>query len=308
MRVLVTGAGGMVGRNLLAHAGAARYAVLAPRQGELDLSDQAATHAYLERERPEAIVHMAAVVGGIQANIDEPVRFLTTNTRMALNLFLSARELGISRILNLTSSCMYPRNVEEPLTTDRLLSAPLEPTNEGYALGKIISWKLLEYMVREDRSLAYKTILPCNLYGKFDHYVPRKAHLVPAAIMKVVDAHERGLGEIEIWGDGTARREFMFADDLADFIWWALPRLEELPSPLNVGLGRDWTVTEYYEQVAGLVGYQGRFVYDTSKPSGMTRKLLNVDQVNDLGWSAPTSLESGLRQSIEYYRRTKAQA
>jgi GDP-L-fucose synthase len=245
---------------------------------------------------------MAAVVGGIQANIDEPVRFLVANTEMALSLFQMARELGINRILNLTSSCMYPRNVSGMLTTDLLLTAPLEPTNEGYAIGKILSWKLLDYMARETPSLVYKTILPCNLYGIYDHFDPVKSHLVPAAVMKVVNAHRAGTPEVLIWGDGTARREFMFASDLADFIWWALPQLDRLPTPLNVGLGRDWTVREYYEKIAELIGYRGHFVYDTTKPAGMTRKLLDVSKVNALGWQAPTSLESGLAQTIAQYK------
>lgn len=302
MRVLVTGSGGMVGRNLLEHPAATRFEIDAPSSTTLDLRDQSSVERYLRASRPDVIVHMAAVVGGIQANIDEPVRFLANNTQMALSLFQAAREVGVNRILNLTSSCMYPRNVEGKLTTDLLLTAPLEPTNEGYAIGKILSWKLLEYMVREDATLAYKTILPCNLYGPYDHFNSRKAHLVPAAIMKVIAAHESGAAEVEIWGDGTARREFMFARDLADFIWWAVPQLDALPSPLNVGLGQDWTVTEYYEAIARIVGYQGKFRYDTSKPAGMSRKLLDVDQVNALGWTAPTSLEDGLRQTIDFYR------
>jgi nucleoside-diphosphate-sugar epimerase len=305
MRLLITGARGMVGRNLTAHHGAADYDLLTPGSAELDLRDPIATMAYLRTHRPDGIIHMAAVVGGIQANIDEPVRFLTANTEMALTLFTAARQLGISRILNVASSCMYPRNVQGTLTTDLLLSAPLEPTNEGYALSKIFSWKLLEYMNREDPTLIYRTILPCNLYGLYDHFDPRKSHLVPAAIMKVVTAHECGLGTVEIWGDGTARREFMFAADLADFIWWAMGRLETLPSPLNVGLGQDWSVREYYEAIAELVGYRRQFVYDPAKPAGMARKLLDVTELHGLGWTAPTALRDGLSQTIAYYREAR---
>lgn len=308
MKILVTGANGMVGRNLTAHAGAAAHDLLTPGSRELDVRDRADVSRYLARHQPEAIIHMAAVVGGIQANIDEPVRFLVANTEMALSLFQVAREAGVTRILNVTSSCMYPRNISGVLTKDLLLSAPLEPTNEGYALGKIVSWKLLEYMTREDSSLVYRTILPCNLYGLFDHFDPRKSHLVPAAIMKVVDAAAHGRDTVDIWGDGTARREFMFAADLADFIWWAIPRLDALPTALNVGLGQDWSVREYYEEIADLVGWRGSFNYDPSKPAGMARKLLDVSEVHALGWRAPTSLREGLQRTIEHYRAVQPSA
>lgn len=305
MKVLVTGANGMVGRNLMAHPSNAGFSVLAPSSATLNIQSRASVREYLEDHKPDVIVHLAAVVGGIQANIDEPVRFLVANTEMALNLFQEARATGVKRVLNVTSSCMYPRNISGVLTKDLLLAAPLEPTNEGYALGKILSWKLLEYMSREEPSLIYRTILPCNLYGLHDHFDPRKSHLVPAAIMKVVEAKEQGLNQVQIWGDGTARREFMFAADLANFIWWALPRLEELPTALNVGLGQDWSVREYYEQVADLVGWDGQFVYDATKPAGMARKLLDVSEVNSLGWHAPTSLRDGLMATIQHYQATR---
>lgn len=301
MKVLVTGAHGMVGRNLIADPGAQAYEILSPRSSELDLRDLVGTSAYLATHRPDAIVHLAAVVGGIQANIDEPVRFLVANTEMALSLFQAARENGVTRLLNVTSSCMYPRNMEGTLSTDMLLTAPLEPTNEGYALGKILSWKLLEYMSKEDRSLLYRTILPCNLFGLYDHFDPRKSHLVPAAIMKIVDAVEKRAPEVSVWGTGQVRREFMFAADLAHFIWWALPQLDRLPSALNVGLGTDWTVQEYYQKIAELLGYEGRLIYDYSKPEGMTRKLLDVSEITARGWRAPTSLEEGLQRTIDHY-------
>ena len=306
MKLLVTGGGGMVGRNVLGHPGMAAYELLAPGSRELDLRDPVATGAYLDQHRPDAIIHLAAIVGGIQANIDEPVRFLAANSLMALSLFEQARRLGIKTILNIASSCMYPRNIENTLTTDLILTAPLEPTNEGYALSKIMGAKLLEYMVREDSSLHYRTILPCNLYGLYDHFDLRKSHLVPAAIMKMVDAVDTGARDVSVWGDGTARREFMFATDLADFIIWALPRLSSLPLYLNVGLGRDWSVRDYYETIAKIVGFDGQLVFDPTKPAGMKRKLLNVDDVHRLGWRAATSLEHGLAQTIAHYRAIKA--
>lgn len=308
MLILFTGANGMVGRNLLAHPKAQSANILTPSSRELDLRNPAATAAYLEQYRPDAIVHMAAVVGGIQANIDEPVRFLADNAEMALSLFSAARRLGVRKIMNVASSCMYPRNVDGVLTTDMFMAAPLESTNEGYAIAKILSMRLLEYMKREDPGLAYQTIVPCNLYGLYDNFDPYKSHLVPAAIRKVVTAHVAGSLQVEVWGDGTARREFMFAADLAEFIWWALPHLETLPSPLNVGTGIDYTVREYYETIADIVGYRGALVFDPSKPAGMKRKLLDVTQVNALGWKSGTSLREGLARTIEHYAATTTSA
>jgi len=301
MKVLITGASGMVGRNLLNHFSAREFEILAPSSKELELRDAAAVHNWLERERPEAIVHLAAVVGGIQANIDEPTRFLSANIDMAMALFNSARRLGIKRILNVASSCMYPRDMVDPLTPDLILTAPLEPTNEGYALSKIIGERLLAYMVREDQNLIYRTIMPCNLYGEYDHFDLRKSHLVPAAVMKMVDAQLTSAPAVTVWGDGTARREFMFSADLADFIWWALPKLDHLPLLLNVGTGIDYTVREYYETIGALIGYRGKLIFDLNKPAGMKRKLLDVSVVNALGWKALTSLETGLLKTIEHH-------
>lgn len=301
MKVLVTGSTGMVGRNLLSDPRTADYEILAPGRAEISLTDAASCNAWFAEHRPDAVIHLAAVVGGIQANINEPVRFLADNTQIALNLFSAARNSGVGTVLNLGSSCMYPRNVEGVLSLPLLLSAPLEPTNEGYALAKIVSWKLGEYLRRENPSLQYKTLVPCNLYGLYDHFDAVRSHLVPAAIMKVVAAKEEGRDAVEIWGDGTARREFMFAHDLADFIWTWLPRVQELPDVMNVGVGHDHSVTEYYEAIADAVGYSGGVVYDPSKPAGMKRKLLDVSQQTELGWQPKTSLADGIRETLAYY-------
>jgi len=305
MKVLVTGTTGMVGRNLLSDQRTADYEILAPGRAELNLTDAASCDAWFAEHRPDAVIHLAAVVGGIQANINEPVRFLVDNIQITLNLYEAARTHGVGTFLNVGSSCMYPRNIEGVLSLPLLLSAPLEPTNEGYALAKIVSWKLAEYLRREDPALQYKTIVPCNLYGLYDHFDAVRSHMVPAAIMKVVAAAEEGRHAVEIWGDGTARREFMFARDLADFIWTWLPRIQELPDVMNVGVGQDHSVTEYYEAIAKAVGYSGGFAYDPSKPAGMKRKLLDVTQQTDLGWQPKTSLAEGIQETLQYYRSVR---
>lgn len=303
MKVLITGGTGMVGRNLLIHASATAYDVFAPSRRELDLSDPAACHRYLQEIRPDVIVHLAATVGGIQANINEPVRFLDDNMRTGFNLLHAARATGVKKLLNIGSSCMYPRDMDEPLQPSMLLTGPFEPTNEGYALSKVAIWKLASYMTREDDTLQYKTLVPCNIYGLYDHFDPEKSHLIPAAIMKVVNATDNDLPDVEIWGDGQARREFMYAGDLADFIWMAIPRIQHLPDITNVGLGYDYTVTEYYQAVVKATGYRGDFVYALDRAVGMKRKLLHVGQQHAFGWSPKVSLEEGVALTVDHYRK-----
>jgi len=191
------------------------------------------------------------------------------------------------------------------LQEDFLLKGELEPTNEGYALAKIVSAKLCEYIAYEDLSKNYKTIIPCNLYGRHDKYDPRHSHLIPAVIRKIDEAKTEGRKTIDIWGDGTARREFMCAADLADFVFFAIERFDKMPHTLNVGLGRDYSVTEYYKTVAAVIGFSGDFEYDLSKPVGMKQKLLDVKQLNDFGWRYETQLTDGIREAYSFYVERK---
>lgn len=306
MKLLVTGATGMVGRNLLADPRATGQDILRPGRAELDVRDRAACVAYMRAHRPDAVIHLAAVVGGIQANIDEPVRFLTDNSQMAMAVIGAARDAGVRTLLNIASSCMYPKDCDGVLSPDLLLTGPLEPTNEGYALAKLLSWKLCDYVAREAPELIYRTLVPCNLYGLHDDFSPTKSHMIPAAIRKVVEAMDRGEGEVEIWGDGLARREFMFAGDLADFIWTWVERAEALPDLINVGVGEDLTINDYYAEVARAAGYAGRFAHDLTRPTGMRRKLLEVSTQTELGWRPKTSLQDGLRRTIDHYRSLRA--
>jgi len=302
MKILVTGASGMVGRNLLADPRAAAHDILGPTRGELDLRDKVACEAWLARGRPDLVIHLAAVAGGIQANIDHPARFLVDNLAIGVNLLTAARAAGVGRLINLGSSCMYPRDLPGTLTEDQLLTGPLEPTNEGYALAKIAAWKLCQAMNRETPGLRYVTLIPPNLYGAHDRYDPVWSHLVAAAILKIDMAQREGRREVEIWGDGAARREFLFAADLADFIWRHLGRLGDLPETMNVGFGVDLTVTQYYHAAARALGYDGAFIHDINKPTGMRRKLLDVSAQRRLGWDPPTGLTAGVAAAVEDYR------
>ncbi|MET3133356.1 nucleoside-diphosphate-sugar epimerase [Oxalobacteraceae bacterium GrIS 1.11] len=301
MKILLTGARGLVGKNILEHAAAREHTMLAPSSAELDLLDAGAVRAYLAAHGPDLVIHAAGVVGGIQANMAQPVKFLVDNMQMGLNIITAARAAGIGQLLNLSSSCMYPRAAPNPLGEELILMGELEPTNEGYALAKIASTRLCEYIRREEPALRYQTIIPCNIYGRHDKFDPRHSHMIPAVIKKVADAQRDGLESIDIWGDGSARREFMYAGDLADFIFYVLAHFERMPQNINVGLGHDYSINEYYAAVAKVVGYQGAFVHDLSKPVGMQQKLIDDTRLAQFGWKYKTSIEDGIQKTYDYY-------
>ena len=300
-RILLTGGGGMVGRNLLEHPAITEFEVLSPRSSELDLRNFNAVHAYIQASKPDMVIHAAGRVGGIQANMREPVSFLMDNLDMGRNVVWAAHQTRIKRLINLGSSCMYPRNHDEPLREEMVLKGELEPTNEGYALAKVVTARLSEYIMREDASFQYKTLIPCNLYGRHDKFDPTHSHLIPAIIHKVHQAKHNGQETVEIWGDGTARREFMYAGDLADAILRAITNFDSLPAYMNVGLGHDHTINEYYKAAAEVMGYTGGFAHDLSKPVGMARKLVSVDRQQTWGWSARHDLRDGIEKTYDYY-------
>lgn len=291
----------MVGRNVLEHAAMGEFEVFAPRSSELDLRDFAAVQAYLQANKPDMVIHAAGKVGGIQANMREPVGFLMENLDMGRNIVWAAHQAGIKRLINLGSSCMYPRNHSEPLGEEMVLKGELEPTNEGYALAKVVTARLCDYVMREDASFQYKTLIPCNIYGRYDKFDPAHSHLVPAIIHKVHQAKHSGQETVEIWGDGTARREFMYAGDLADAVLRAVANFDTLPAYMNVGLGRDYTINDYYQAAAEVMGYTGGFVHDLSKPVGMARKLVSVERQQAWGWSARQELRDGIEKTYNYY-------
>ncbi len=302
MKVLVTGAHGMVGRNLLADEGARDHQILRRPRAQLDLADGAATTAYVAEHKPDLIIHLAGLVGGIQANIDAPAGFLAENLAIGLNVLKAARAAGVPRLLNLASSCMYPRDAPDPLREDMLLAGSLEPTNEGYALAKLVTWKLALAISRETPGLDYKTLIACNLYGPFDRYDPELSHVTAAAILKVDAALRANAPTVTVWGDGAARRELMFAPDLAAFIWRAIGRWEAVPSTLNVGVGIDYTIDEVFQTVATVMGYRGTLAHDLTKAAGMPRKRLDVSRQLALGWRPKTGLQAGIARAVEHYR------
>ena len=297
----------MVGRNILEHPTIGDFEMLAPRSNELNLLDLNALQVYLKHHQPDMVIHAAGKVGGIQANMREPVSFLMENLDMGRNVVWGARQAGIKRLINLGSSCMYPRNHTEPLSEELILQGELEPTNEGYALAKIVTARLCDYIVREDASFQYKTLIPCNLYGRYDKFDPVHSHLLPAIIHKVHLAKQTSQQTVEIWGDGNARREFMYAGDFADAVITAVNTFESLPTYMNVGLGNDFTINEYYQAVADMMGYSGNFAHDLSKPVGMTRKLLSVERQMDWGWHAKSDLRIGVEKTYAFYLKESLQ-
>ncbi|MES2686036.1 MAG: GDP-L-fucose synthase [Pseudomonadota bacterium] len=300
-RIFLTGGGGMVGRNILEHPLASQWDFVAPSSRELDLADFDATRRFLAEYRPDAVIHCAGLVGGIQANIARPVDFLVVNVDLGRNVIMAAREAGVQKLLNLASSCMYPREAPNPLNEELILRGELEPTNEGYAIAKIFATRLCEYISRETPEKQYKTLIPCNLYGRHDKFEPKHSHLIPAIIHKIHQAKTAGLPSVEIWGDGTARREFMYAGDLSDAVLHALADFDSLPGMLNIGLGHDHSINDYYRTAAEVIGWTGEFVHDTSRPVGMKQKLVDIGRQRDWGWKASTTLSEGIEKAYQFY-------
>lgn len=305
MKILLTGGRGMVGRAVQDHQKAAAHNIVAPTSAELDLTDRAAVNAFVGETAPDLMIHAAGRVGGIQANMAHKAGFLTDNLDMGLNIVKAALETGVPKLINLGSSCMYPHDAPNPLHEASLGKGELEPTNEGYGLAKLAVARLCAF-VSEEHDVAYKTLMPCNLYGLHDKFDPERSHLVPALIRKLHEAKESGAGTVEIWGDGTARREFMFAGDLADAIWVCVTRFEDVPGLMNVGLGHDHSINAYYREAAKVIGWKGRFTHDLSKPTGMKQKLLAVERQTAFGWKAATPLSEGIARTYVHFKEHHA--
>jgi GDP-L-fucose synthase len=300
MRVLITGGNGMLGSALKRIGSDAGFTILSPSRKELDLENDVATLEYLEANPVDAVIHAAAKVGGISANIAHPVEFLTQNIGIDRNILNASLQLGVSKLVYVGSSCMYPRNLAHPMKENEILSGPLETTNEGYALAKLVGSKTVEY-VAKTKKLAWRNVILSNLYGPNDHFEPERSHLLAAIIEKVFYAKNNDLLDIEMWGDGEVRREFTYVDDVASFLIKSLERLEVLPTTMNLGVGVDYTVREYYEMVIKSFGAELKIVVDSSKPVGIKRKLLDVSLAQSFGWDPKTSLKSGIESTIDWY-------
>ena len=300
-RLFLTGGGGMVGQNIQAHARAKNWDILAPTSAELDLTDPKAVRSYIKQNKPDLVVHAAGRVGGIQANMADQAGFLDSNNIISRNVIMGTWSEGVRNLINLGSTCMYPAAAPNPLSEDMILTGPLEATNEGYALAKIMAMRLCEYINREDPKALFKTLIPCNLFGPYDKFDPKYSHLLPAIIHKVHQAKIEGAPNVEIWGNGKARREFMYAPDLADAVLRAATDIETCPDLVNIGLGHDFTINEYYSEVADVIDWQGEFTYDLTRPVGMEQKLCDTRRATEWGWIAPTSLRFGIEETYKFY-------
>ena len=297
-KIFVAGDRGMVGSALLRRLRAAGYEQLLTRtRAELDLLDTRAVHAYLLAERPDYIFIAAAKVGGIQANNQYRADFLYQNLMIEANLIHGAHLSGVQRLMLLGSSCIYPRDCPQPIREDYLLTGPLEPTNEPYAIAKIAGIKLCESYNRQ-YGRQYVCAMPTNLYGPNDNYDLATSHVLPALIRKAHEARARGDLDYVVWGSGTPRREFLYVDDLAD----ACVHLMALGydgALVNIGTGTDVSIRELAELVMQVVGFEGRIAFDRSKPDGTPQKLLDVSRVEALGWRARTGLRDGIRLAYD---------
>jgi len=299
--IYVAGHRGMVGSAIcrkLAREGFSN--LITATSAELDLRDQAATLRFFEEKRPEVVVLAAAKVGGILANRDFPAQFIYENLAIGLNVIEAARRVGVKKLLNLGSSCIYPKFAPQPIPEDSLLTGQLEPTNRAYAVAKIAAIDLCD-SYRAQYGCDFISAMPTNLYGPGDNYDAHGSHVIPALLRKAHEAKESGASSMTVWGTGTVRREFLHADDLADACLFLLERFSG-PGPINVGTGVDLTIRELAELVCSVVGFKGSLEFDTTKPDGTPRKLLDVSHISSLGWSAKIDLRSGLEDAYGWFR------
>jgi GDP-L-fucose synthase len=277
--------------------------ILSPSRNDLDLCNGKQVDSFFDRHRPEYVFMLAAKVGGIAANQADPVGFLEENVKIQIHLFDACHKYRTKKNLFLGSSCIFPRECPQPMKEEYLLTGPLEPTNEGYALSKIMGLKLAEYYYRQ---VGMKTIcpMPCNIYGTNDHFDFHRSHVLSALVRRFVDAQDDGAMRVTLWGTGVARREFIHVQDVADALLFFMDRCDR-PEIINVGTGEDLTIRDLANLIARRVGYRGEIMWDPTKPDGMPRKCLDVSKQTDMGFRPMIGLEEGVGKTIEEYRRRK---
>jgi len=299
-KVYVAGHRGLVGSAIVRRLRAAGYENIVTRtHAELDLTRQEEVEAFFEAERPEYVYLAAARVGGIGANSTYPAQFIYENLAIALNVIEAARKSGVKKLLNLGSSCIYPKFAPQPIKEEYLLTGPLEPTNEAYAIAKIAAIKLCRYY-NQQYGTNFISLMPTNLYGPGDNYDLENSHVLPALIRKFHEAKISG-GPVVLWGDGSPMREFLHADDLADAAVFLMEHADakDIGEFINVGTGEDISIKDLAAQISKIVGYYGEVIWDTSKPNGTPRKLLDVSRLSALGWKYKIGLEDGIWSAYE---------
>jgi GDP-L-fucose synthase len=298
--IFVAGHRGLVGSAILRKLAAKGYEKLLTRsRNELDLTDQSAVRGFFEAEKPDVVILAAAKVGGIGANSAFPAEFIHSNLAIEVNVIHEAWLSGVKKLLFLGSSCIYPRLAPQPIREESLLSGPLEPTNEAYAIAKIAGLKMCEFYSGQ-YGVSYISVMPTNLYGPNDNFDTETSHVLPAMIRKFDDARRRGDSKVVLWGTGKPRREFLHVDDLADACIFLLENYSG-SQILNIGWGEDISISELAEMIKKVVGFEGEIEWDVSRPDGTPRKLLDVSGMKNLGWSPSISLEKGLEDTYRWY-------
>jgi GDP-L-fucose synthase len=300
--VFVAGHRGMVGSALIRRLATERCEVRTADRDRVDLRNQLAVHEWFSENRPHAVFVAAGKVGGISANNLLRAEFIYDNIMIATNLVHASHLFGVQKLMFLGSSCIYPRLASQPMSEESMLTGPLEPTNEPYAIAKIAGVKLVE-SYRRQYGCDYVSVMPTNLYGQGDNYHPEYSHVVAALIQRIHDAKVSGAGEVIVWGTGTPRREFMFVDDMADACIFLMKAYSN-GSPINIGTGEDISIADFAKTVAAIVGFEGKIVFDSSRPDGTPRKLMDVGRLTKLGWSSTTPLRRGIELTYEAYLRT----
>lgn len=304
-KIYVAGHKGLVGSALVRRLEAEGYTHIVTRTShELDLRNQRAVNAFFTSERPEYVFLAAAKVGGILANDTYPAEFLYDNLMIAANVIAASYSTGAKKLLNLGSSCIYPKHAPQPLKEAYLLTGPLEPTNRAYAVAKIAAIELCD-SYRKQHGCHFISAMPTNLYGPGDTFDLETSHVLPALIRKFHEAKMNGKRSVTVWGTGRPKREFLYVDDLADACLFLMKHFDE-PGPINVGTGRDISILELARLMQGVVGYKGEIVFDTSKPDGTPRKLLDVSRLESLGWRARTGLSAGIALTYTWYQEQNA--
>lgn len=298
-KIYVAGHKGLVGSAIVRQLKSEGYTnIIVAASDEVDLRNQAAVNSFFEKEKPEYVFLAAAKVGGIQANIDYPAQFIYNNIIIEANVIHASYVHGVKKLLFLGSSCIYPRNCPQPIKEEYLLTSELEKSNEPYAIAKIAGLKMCEAYNREYKT-NFIACMPTNLYGPNDNFDLRTSHVLPALIAKMYRAKQENAESVTVWGSGTPYREFLYVDDLASATIFLMNHYEG-SDLINIGTGQDVTIKEVAEMIKEIVGFEGELIFDTSKPDGTPRKLLNVDRLKSLGWQAQTTLENGIEKTVTW--------
>lgn len=308
MKYFVAGHRGMVGGAITRQLEAAGHTVIKRTRSDLNLTDQVAVRDFMQMEKPDAVILAAAKVGGIHANNTYPADFIYENMMIQANVIHQAYAAGVEKLLFLGSSCIYPKLANQPMAETALLTGTLEPTNEPYAVAKIAGIKLCESYNRQ-YGTDYRSVMPTNLYGPGDNFHPENSHVLPALMRRFYEAAQAGAKEVLVWGSGKPMREFLYVDDMAEASLFVMNldkvtykrETDPMLSHINVGSGTDVTIRQLAETVAAATGFTGKLTFDSSKPDGAPRKLMNVDRLARMGWKASTDLKTGIRQTFDWY-------